>query len=304
MIRILTAVIVLSLILGSLAWAGPLKAREVAAEAKWMAHMDIEKIVSSQIGKFFLGVLEEKGDMEKIDAFGTLFDFNPLEDLHSITAYGTEFGKEEAVAVIKGRYDPEKVLAMMTFEGSRTESSYGDFTVHKREKGSETFFFCFYSGNTVVFSNKDHLLRLALDVLTGKKESLADGGALRDMQSLPEGTFFCGAAEGFGNMKIEEPQARVLQKAEKIKVAVGELEANNFVLASLTMDSTESATQVHDVLRGLLALGNMFGEHEPDLAGLIRDVQLHQDGRRVALRFTRPSQDLFDMLKKHMKDVK
>jgi len=275
---------------------------EVSADAVWAAHLDVEKLMTSRIAELFLAELDDRGELEKINAFGTVFEFNPLEDLYSVTAYGTSFLKEEAVGLIKGRIDKEKVLALMQMKGTQTGISHGDSTIHKWTDGSECFFVCFFRQGLVVFSNSLDLTKGALDVLRGEGESLADGGTLRDLRSLPEGTFFTAAVNGFGEIVGLDPEAAILKKAEKAVVAIGEMEGTDFMNIALTAADEATATKIHAVAQGILALGSMVGDQEPALARLVQSARLTRDGRTITLRETQPADELMKLLKGSMKD--
>jgi|GEM_PF-3006656 len=291
------------LLLSCTALAGPINLSEVPADAVWAAHLDMEKLVTSRIAELFLAELDDRGELEKINAFGTVFEFNPLQDLYSVTAYGTSFLKEEAVGLIKGRIDKEKVLALMQMEGTQTKISHGESTIHKWVKGSECFFVCFFKQGLVVFSNSLDLTKGALRVLGGESESLDDGGTLRDLRSLPEGTFFTAAVNGFGEIAGLDPEAAILKKAEKAVVAIGEVEGTDFVNVSLTAADEATATQIHAVAQGILALGSMMGDQEPELARLVQSARLTREGRTITLRETQPADELMKLFKGSMKGL-
>lgn len=291
------------LLLSCTAFAGPIKLSEVPADAVWAAHLDLEKVMTSRIAELFLAELDDQGELDKINAFGTVFEFNPLEDLFSVTAYGTSFLKEEAVGLIKGRIEKEKVLALMRMEGTQKRISHGDDTIHEWTDGGECFFICFFRESLIVFSNSLDLAKAALDVLRGEGESLADGGKLRDLRSLPEGTFFSAAVNGFGEIAGLDPEAAILKKAEKAVIAIGEMEGTDFVNIALTTSDEATATQIHAVAQGILALGSMMGEQKPELARLVQSASLTRDGRKITLRETQPADELMKLIKGSMKDL-
>lgn len=290
------------LLLSCAAFAGPIKLNEVSGDAVWAAHFDMERFMSTRLAELLLGQLEDEGELKKINAFGTMFEFNPLEDLYSVTAYGTSFVKEEAVAVIKGRFQTEKVLALMQMEGTHTQISHGDDTLHKWADSNECFYICFIGSGQIVFSNSLDLAKGALDVLRGSKESLAAGGKLDDLRSLPDGTFFTAAINGFGEIAKIDAEAAILQKAEKAVVAIGEVEGTDFVDISLTAADAQTASQIHAIAQGILALGSMVGDQEPELAKLVQAARLTLDGRTITLRETQPADELMKFLIGKMDD--
>ncbi|MBU0753862.1 MAG: hypothetical protein KJ645_01895 [Planctomycetes bacterium] len=283
-------------------WADSLKPEEISADAKWAAHIDVEKFFSSQIGSLFKKALEEEGDLKQIEAFGTIFEFDPFEDLYGATAYGLSFEKEEGVALIKGRFEKKKIISLMRIEGKHTEIDHRDFIIHEWKDGSDHFFVALPKTNLVVISNSLDLTKEALDVLAGKKDNLTDRRGLKGLRSLPGGTFIAASAQGFGDVVDcdGEPEAAVLKMADEVSMSIGEVEGDDFLDVTLSARDAKTAKQVNDILRGLVALGSLFGEEEPELAQLINMLDVEQDGKTVRIRAAIPAEELCGKIKLSM----
>jgi len=290
------------LLLACTAWAGPFRANDVAADAKWVAHIDVQELVSSQIGKFFLEQMDKEGDLAKIEAFGTIVEFNPMEDLYSVTAYGTDFEEEEGVAILKGRFDAEKIEALMTTEGSLEKRSHEGCKLLKWFDGDETFYVCFFKPEVIIFSNSVKLVENAVSVMNGDLDRLRDGGALDGMYSLPDGTFLSASAYEFENLiPDDESHADLLKKAKKVFVLVGECEGSNFVKVILQVQDRETAEMIYDIGKGLKAVGSLIGGiEEPELAELIKAVDLNLNGKKIILQISKPTTELSNLLKEQM----
>lgn len=291
----------ISLLLACTLWAGPFKASDVSCDAQWVAHLDVQGLVSSQIGHLFVSQLEEEGELQKIEAFGTIFEFNPLEDLHSVTAYGISCGKEEGVAIFKGRFDPEKLEALMKTEGKMKKISFQRHTLFQWSDGDETIYTCFYKPGVIVLSNSQNLTQKAVDVLDGEQESMQDGRGLKSLHSIPKGVFFAGSAVEFNNLiPEEEAHAELLKKAERLTILVGEVEGVDFVEATLEVSDEKTAEMVYDIAKGLKAIGGLIGSEEPELAELIKALKLKADGKKISFRLAKPAEEIVDQLKKHI----
>jgi hypothetical protein len=282
--------------------AGPLDLDEVSAKAKWAAHLDLEGLFSSRIGGLFKDALEEEGAMAKIDAFGTIFEFNILEDLHSITAYGTSFEKEEAVGIFKGRFDEKKILALMGIEGTCRDFKHRGHTIHEWKDSHERFYINFLDSDGVMVSNSEELMKEAVEVLDGEQDSLDDRDGLKGLRSLPRHAFLAAAAQDFSKLAGcgDEPQAAMLKKAQEVRVVIGESEGMNYLDVTLATKDRETSQQVHDIVKGLIALGTIFSQDEPELAWLVEHAEVERDGRLVSIREAVPSDKLMKMLKDSM----
>jgi len=293
-----SAVCIVSLLAICSAYAGQVKPDEISSEARWAAHLDVERLMSCRLASHLLGLMRDEGELEKIEAFSEIFEFNPLKDIHSITIYGKELGKEEAVIMAKGNYDKNKLLALARTNGSYQKSEYNGLTVYAMDL-DEHFFVCFYKTNTIVFSNKENLFKEALDVLEGKKESLTVGSALNGMLDLPAGTIFAAAAKGFSRLVNGDPEAMILKKADAVLVDIGECEGNVFFEATLTTKDEETAEHVRDVLKGIVALGKLLVDQEPKLEVLVRSARIEQYGNKISIRETCPADELFKLIKEN-----
>lgn len=297
MTRSVVFVLCLMVFLPAAARTDALDPGEISANAQWAVHLDVKGLLSCRIGSHLLGMLEKDEEMAKVDAFGTIFEFDFREDLHSVTAYGTSFAREEGVVLVEGRFDKEKLLALMQAEGGKQkEIEFLDFVILEWTDGGDRFFICFYQKNRILFSNSQLLVQEAIDVLTGQKESLADGGGLKSLRSLPEDTIIAGAANSFGKILGADPQAAVLQKAEEIQVAIGEADGIDFVDVTLSTTDEETATQVHHVLQGIIALGGLMSHEQPELAKLVQSVKLKLNGKKITIREAQPADELFKLI--------
>lgn len=287
-----------TLLLASTAWAGPFKAQEVSADAKWVMHIDVEGAIASKMGKLLLGLIEDEADTKELDEVGDMLGMNFRQDIYSASLYGTTF-EEKVIVLLKGNFNKEKILALMDEECDYTQKEYGDHAVYVWNDGGEKFNSCFYRKNMIVVSNCTDQMKTALDVLDGKADSMADGGKL-DLNDLPRGALFTGAARGFAKLAgAHGPEAEVIKKAEKVTFVAGEREGDLFVDATLHTRDSETAQQIHDVFRGLLSLGAMLDTQEPELEQLkkiLKNLDLEQEGKMIRFRLSQSTEELIKLI--------
>src|SRR5262245_6317869 len=85
----LTASVLALTVLGASALAGPLHKSRVAPDAQWLAHIDVEAFVDSQIMQF----IKTEGDsididLDDLEQMRKEIGLDPLKDVKDITAYG------------------------------------------------------------------------------------------------------------------------------------------------------------------------------------------------------------------------
>jgi hypothetical protein len=295
--RIPLLVVLPLFLLSGIAAAGPFRPDLVPADAQWVAHLDLEEMLASRLGQSLLERIEVEGDIEEARTFCESLGFDPLEDLHGVTAFGRiPTDEPHGVVLIQGRLDAKRILGMLEEHGRPEHLEYRDIPFYKWTEPDDEIFFCPYDGDLLLFGNDQESMLDALEVLSGHGESLAR----RDSFPLRDGTFFTARVTGLARIPGCPPQAQVLRKAEKVAVTVGESAGLDFAEVTVTTSDLETAQQVHDVARGILALGTMVSEEEPELAMLVRAIEVSLQGRNVTLSKSIPVDEILKFLDREM----
>src|SRR5437879_402897 len=90
--------------------ASPLQKKQVAADAKWLVHLDVDKLRSTKVGDYLINQVLEP----KLGSLTRQFDFDlDWKKVGSLTAYGTELQSKsdfDGVLLIKTELDLQKPL--------------------------------------------------------------------------------------------------------------------------------------------------------------------------------------------------
>lgn len=274
---------------GSGAFASPLDKQVVAEDAKWVLHLDMEAFRGSQVGKFITEkVLIPKFNKGLAEKNLTL-TLTP-NNISAITAYGSKVQKEdrEGVLLIKTTADIKKDLDEVTRK-AREEGK--DITVAQKEpyllyNVNDDFYVAPNINGWVVVGKRRANVDEGHEVLTGKKETLANQNAFTDYPQMANSFFFLGMAHGFDDTPVP-PQAQVLKETSGGRLAVGESADKLFVNLVLRGKSAESATKVQQVLQGLVALLTLSGD-KPELTELARNTQVTNEAQNVTVNLSFP----------------
>ncbi|UCG55586.1 MAG: hypothetical protein JSU70_12035 [Phycisphaerales bacterium] len=284
--------------------SGPLLKSRVGKDANWVVHLDCEQLKRAQIGGLIREELVRIGVEEKLANFAEVFSFHPLDDLQSVTLYGNGPDEERAVVLAEGRFDAEKLLAIVRLNPRYEEIKHGDFVLHgwlqedkhKDDQTTEKMVYgCLYDKRLVVMSAGLDAVKWALDVLAGTAEDAADG--VFDQAALSaEGAFFQVAANGVGEMADEE-EAAVLKQTDALGLAVGEVEGDFYADLELTADTSEVAQGISKILEGVIAFVSLSGEDRPRLAELAKKVELSCQGNSVRVHLGCDPRAVFELLR-------
>ncbi|MDD4890024.1 MAG: hypothetical protein PHU85_08845 [Phycisphaerae bacterium] len=308
----------MALLVASAVLAGPFQPAQVPADAKWVAHVDVEAGLASQIGKFTLTQIPaeelQKGVKECLDKAG----FDPTKDVKSITAYGTAYDEKSLAAVAEIKLDKAKVIEAIGKKAGHKESTYNGQTIHewtKQDKPAEegakadVMYGCFVADNKIVLAASMDSVQAAIDVLAGKKDSLAKGGDLAAMVKPSAGSLVFMAARDIA-LPDEVPAAGPLALIKKVKTGTMEIcEADKKFSFKVTgaMTAAEDADQARKMLAGLLAMVSMVDPAEnpgaADAIELVKGITVGGENAGVTITGSWDVEKLQTAIK-HMSEMK
>ena len=309
--------LVLLLALGATAVGKPLQKEQVAADAKWVVHIDVDKLRTTTVGGLIKQCLDSKmGPLR--NQFGIDLDWNKIS---SLTAYGTGYQAKpdfNGVVVINTDLDLQKaldgVIEKMSDENSETPSP-----VQKIQQGEVTtysihgqLFASFQAGKPVILSKSRDSIRKAEEVISGSAANLGSTKTFSEFPGSPKGFFFVAAAEDFNladhfGEHVDEaekanPKAKILKLADGGRVMLGE-EANQLLLdLSLKARAAEVVTQMQQVIQGMIALASLTQTDNQDLQQLAQSAKVSATGNVVNLQVGYPADKAIQMVQNHIND--
>ncbi len=306
--RKLMMVLMVGVLLAAIpALGGPLVKSRVSGSANWVAHVDNEQFNSTLIGQLIREDLKNQGVEEELTNFATVFSFHPLDDVRNVTIYGSGQDRQKAVVLIEGKFNKERLLALLRLNPSYQEIEYGEIVVHSwvdKKKDdpdtSETKYGCFYDDELVVMGASLEAVKHAIDVLNGSAEN-AVSGVFSQAALDAEGAFFQVAANNVGEVVGEEPEAAVLRQTSELGLAIGEIEGNFYVDLELKTKSEEAAQAISKIAEGIIALAALAGEEQPGLAEMAKKVKLSCERNMVRVHFESDPEKVFSFLKEQWK---
>ena len=291
-------------IVGQQLAGAPLKESQVAAEAKWLAHIDLESVMKSPFGGMMAEALKSelaKGNRSKVSVDVDLV----LAELKSVTAYGTSFDPE-------GEFDG--VVVMET--GSKLPAILDGFLAHETlTRGDESsiklledkpyttylvggeLYLANPRANLILASKSFEQIETAFAVVKGDAPSAAKAKT-KLLLNRDAGFVVVATAVGLDQLKDLPPQARILQKTTGVQVSLGlngpEFRAN----VTLGAASSQVAEQLHRIVQGMLALASFAQVDNEGLSGFMEKVVLTKGEDFVAVDFRHPIEDLMRLLEK------
>jgi hypothetical protein len=293
------------LVLVGVGQAGPLKNAYVDGEALGVAHIDVEQLKSTQIGTWLQQELKQPEAESKFAALKAILNFDPREDLRSLTAYTWASGK--GALLLEGQFDPERTVTLLKADDGYRAQTYSGVTVHswieKHEKDKESMreahkrggkpganppvkaphrhYGAFMPNNVLAVADDVDSLQRAMDVLQGRRPALSPTSPLTAL--IPANVPLLVAGSDLSKLK---PDARPNQSATFDGVTSASVAASErggrFVLSVDVVAKDEAAaTNVRSVVQGVAALGALNAQQNPAGAELARSLACTVNGRQV-----------------------
>ena len=290
------------MITGAAAIAAGLPKENVAADAKWLLHLDVAEFKNTQIGqdlaKGFLDAHWETARQVIKPMINVDWDWRQVE---SITIYGTDLKPDDnAVVLIKTDAATQQGLEAALRKKLQDAKDPDDKAAAEAEgNGSilalgNDLFFAPQKGGLTLLGKRRAALESASAVLAGKAANLKTSTAFAGLPEDPKGFFFLAMAEGFATPEHLPPQAQILQQAEGGKLVLGEHGDRLFLSISLKAKTEEASQQIQKIVTGLQALMALSQNQNPDLMELSNATKVSANGKVVTAWIEYPIAKAFE----------
>ena len=308
----------LGLLLFSPLLANPLDKEQVSARAKWVLHADMEAFLASKTGGFILAEFKKSGLDKWMVVVKNAVGIDPSKDLKGVTVYGVGFEKDNGIALIRATMEQDKLLALLKTNEAYRESKYGDHVIHqwtdkaKGDKPGEMKFGCFHRADLAAVAPSLAMLKLALDVLDKKADSLDKVSESKLLPAPANGIFLAAAIVDLPQAAKQDPKAAVLALISSARFQVGESEDKVFVRLAVTAKTPRIATDLRKMAEGFLAFLDIAKQIEEngkpvlpsEMAAVLKGVSVTVKDRTVEANVRSGTSDVISLLQWMIKHKK
>ncbi len=277
----------------------PNAVRYLPADSQAVVGMNVQKFIASPL---YAQLMEKHGQEigASLDKLVAMTGVDPRRDLdYVIGASRPSERKGVGVVIAVGRFDPAGIANFINSHTTPIKLDYKGATVlmipesntsgAQLEKG-----IAFLSSSEIVAGDLESI-HAVLDV-RGGAPGIRSNTSLSSLltQLGPKETFwFAGDASILSKAPAN---AQITPAISAIQSVFGTLDLTTSVNGKVTVVAKDetSAGQLADFVRGLIALGNLTSGQNPDLAALVKGVQVTQNGNQFEVTITIP----FDLLQK------
>lgn len=282
--------------------AAPLDLGHVAADAKWIMHIDLDAVRDTRI---YQKMKENPRHLAFSAMMQGMLGINPDQDLHSVTMYGTTLGKEKGVAIVEGKIDSKRLAGMLkTCCSPEFTESKGlqimelTHTPPHREQPMHLAM-TIVDDQRLVAAHSVEALHNALAVLQGEGKCLTSSDSLAG--NIPTGTTVLMRVEGIAAVAAEKEFCPLAKQTESFRFVMGESNGSSFYRARAVMSNDQVTKQLKEVVEGAIALGKLHvGKNEVGKR-LIEATHLKTDDSTLTLLWNGSADDVLTMIEAHRK---
>src|SRR5260221_4461451 len=240
---------------------GGLRPADVPAEPVWVVHVDCDNLRTTDIGQYLLTQLQKPEVQAKLEAFTTIFNFDPRKDLHGFTLYSSGKSPEDGVLLLYADVDPARLEVFAkaakdyksAVHNQHVIHNFVDEKKHARDGVKPRTYASIVSTKLVVLGQHEARVAEALDVLDKAAPNLSSSSAFPNFGS-PGSSFTIEAAARKLELSDSDPNAAVFRLSKMVRLQLGETQHQLTGRLSLMANDEDVAAHMLSVGQGLVSL--------------------------------------------------
>jgi hypothetical protein len=295
--------------------AGGLDKTWISRDARWLAHIDVEAALKSNLGGIVLA--DAKFGIEHDDdlaEFQKRYGVDLKQDVRSVTIYGSGPDHEDPVLLVRTTQKADTLLAKVAQDTGWTTLNIGGYPLYRcTESGdgdhdeSETWFVHVREleqggDRLLMLSNDSERLVKAINVSRRIAPNASDDPNPVFKANPSAGTIlFAEVTHDVRKFAHIQPTSAIAELAESFVFEMGEQSGQVFAHLSIQTNSDEDALKIVQVAQGATALlglaGNKKTQAPNPLVGLLGALHFNARGSLMTASFRYGAQQLVDDLK-------
>jgi hypothetical protein len=291
---ILTAVLLLS---AGFVSAGPIVPKDIDANAKWFGHVNCEAIRSLKL----VQDLKDKCPIHqqcqaKMEELAKKLGMNPMEDVLGATLYSDRYGGQVGVVLIYvKKLDREKIVGLLNEKHpDHTTSEYGSRTLYswmvKHHGKKIDLTGTFASDTLVVIGAGAEQVKVALDVLDGKKPGLAADAPL--IKDIPKTALFASRGIDVPEDYRKTTKCPVLHNCKSASAIWSEKDGQITGSYEFVTVSEDAARNFKAIVEGLRAMGELRYSDIPAVEKVMDGLKCSVKGTAFTATLTTSTADV------------
>jgi hypothetical protein len=287
--------------------AEPLDFHYVAADAKWVAHVDFDAVRTStvaQAGYRQCLDLHKEAIQQRLAKIAEQWKIDPTKDLLDLTFYGTQIKRDSGVLIVHAKVDQQLLLSKVRELPGHVATPYGRYELHTWVPGKVGMHHhpvtgVFYRPQVLVFAATPAEAKAALDVLDGKTPSLA-GKPSPLAAEIPAGAMILARAIGLSGAELPS-KSPLVKQSESFSVVLGESKGESFFDGTVMVKSKDVAEKIKSVIEGVRSLAALQHGADAEAMKLVDALKVSATNKTVTVRWRAPAAQVCSQVQKAWK---
>ncbi len=279
--------------------------KEFPASTHWLLTVNVNAAQAAPL----LQNLVEKADTNslkkaqaKLASMKAMCGVDLLKDIDHVVIAGNGDAQKGGVAYVYGNFDVQRLTAILASTKNYTSSKHDDIAVQcwLDETDNKQKCLAFARPGLAMLSNTQSAITDALDVLAGKRPSLAADSPLRDAFTCDEHNLASLYVYDLSSIVGTSPKAEAFKQAEALSLCVRISDTTRISAnMAITATSEETALQVQQALSGIQAIILLRAAESPEAAALASQAKITCQARTVNVALTLPQKLIEDAMRAH-----
>lgn len=294
----------------------PLRPAWLPADTAWVVHLDLEALRLGPLGELWSveeiqRSLEEIEDPEQREIWRRSRPL--LEQTRSMTISGSSYDAVRGTLMVRTEAGEEEFFSAVAAHGAPASVMKEEGRTLRVWKAADGPVYVSTDAAakaggvlTIVASQSREDLDARIALLSGEGPSLQDAsGPFAEACRPREGTILLIVMTDLAPLRKHERAAMILKHAELLRLEIGAHADEAFAELSILSPSEETARQMGDIARGLLAMGQMVLGQEAWMAGprdLLSKVSVQTEAQTTRISLKCPAAHLISAVEAARQD--
>ncbi len=291
---LLTAIFALSLV--SPAYGYNLQNRFIPSDTTWLIHLDFKVLLKTKIWDEILQG-EKRKILEGKDKLVKELNFNIFNDLNSVLIYGKSKGKDNAVVILSGRFDQQKIIRKLNSEKHLDKFKYNNLDVYSWDNDN---FGSFINRNLLIIAHSKRNLESAMDVINRKSKNFIGTNLFKRLKEIPRNSILFALTGDLSSLIGKNHKTPVIINKSRMAFFLAlEKNSNMKLFLQLYTESREAAKNIMQIGNGLLALARLNKKKLNGRLELLNSIKISANGKIVKADLLIPSGFISKNIHKH-----
>jgi D-ribose pyranose/furanose isomerase RbsD len=284
--------------------AATLDLATIDTRAKWVVHIDINKISKTATGQYLGKFISELPEFPALVQQLNKSDYaDIIKNVADISVFGSiNCLEDDGIILVHGNFDMQQMRKGFSKNTKTLEHNDhtiimdADMNIKTKSTTPSSSYAVIYNSHLIVCGMQLQTIKSELDVLDGKTPSIK-GSLLAESAADISQDAFALVTVNIADARALNPSATIMKTTKLVAIGIGESGSNITARATLYADNKENAESLKKMAEGMLAFISMDSSNESNQALLnsLKNMTLSTNNTKVTATWKCPVAKAIDI---------